>query len=681
MAIVTVDGKQVEVADGSTVLQACEAAGAEIPRFCYHERLSIAGNCRMCLVKVEKMPKPVASCAQPVNDGMNITTNSPEVKKMREGVMEFLLINHPLDCPICDQAGECDLQDQAMAYGKGNNRFHENKRAVEDKNMGPLVKTSMTRCIHCTRCVRFLEDVAGTNELGAVHRGEDMQITTYLEKGITSELSGNIIDLCPVGALTSKPYAFKSRPWELVKTDSIDVMDAVGSNIRLDSRGNEVMRVLPRRHDDVNEEWISDKTRFAYDGLNYQRLDVPMVRKDGKLQEATWDEAYASVAKILSSADVTKVGAIAGDMVDVETMYSAKAFMKAYGSKNYDCRQDGSVLDASDRASYIFNTTINGIEEADFCLIIGSNPRHEAPLLNARILKAIINNGMKVAVIGEQVDLGYEYKHLGENPWLLKQLSDGQHPYNEAMSVFKKPMLILGSGAVAREDGDASLYYARKLAARYNFVQPSWNGFNVLQRAASRVGGLDIGFVPETGGKSSNEMLSSDMEVLFLLGADEVNLSKLKKSTKIVYIGHHGDVSAAKADVILPAPAYTEKDGTFVNLEGRVQQSYRAVLPKGEAMEEWKIFKGLSSVMGFDFKYKSLDDIRKAMAKQNSIFKTMDEVRCEQFNFESGRAKDFVDDKFVNPIRNFYMTDPISRNSRTMAECTQQLGKPGKKAA
>jgi NADH-quinone oxidoreductase subunit G len=681
MAIVTVDGKQIEVADGSTVLQACEAAGAEIPRFCYHERLSIAGNCRMCLVKVEKMPKPVASCAQPINDGMNITTNSLEVKKMREGVMEFLLINHPLDCPICDQAGECDLQDQAMAYGKGNNRFHENKRAVEDKNMGPLVKTSMTRCIHCTRCVRFMEDVAGTNELGAVHRGEDMQITTYLEKNITSELSGNIIDLCPVGALTSKPYAFKARPWELVKTDSIDVMDAVGSNIRLDSRGPEVMRVLPRVHDDINEEWISDKTRFAYDGLNYQRLDTPMVRKDGKLVEASWEEALSQLAKALSSSDSNNVGAIAGDMVDVETMLAAKLFLKAYGSKSFDCRQDGSVLDAQDRSSYIFNTTISGIEKADFCLIVGSNPRHEAPILNARILKAIKNNGLKVALIGEPVDLGYEYKHIGENPWLLKQIADGQHPFNESLGGFSKPMLILGSGALAREDGDASLYYARKLAARYNFVQAGWNGFNVLQRAASRVGGLDVSFLPETGGKNTIEMITSDMDVLFLLGADELNLSKLKKSTTVVYIGHHGDVGATSADIILPAPSYTEKDGTFVNLEGRVQQANRAVLPKGEAKEEWRIFSVLAEVMGLDVKYKSLDDLRKLMVKQNTVFKHLDEVRTEKFDFDSGRAKDFMYDKFVNPISNFYMTDPISRNSRTMAECTQQFLKPKKKAA
>lgn len=666
MAFVTVDGKKLEVPDDYTVLQACEDAGAEIPRFCYHEKLEIAGNCRMCLVKVDKVPKPVASCAQPIADGMVIYTSTPEVQKMREGVMEFLLINHPLDCPICDQAGECDLQDQAMAYGKGNNRFVENKRSVEDKDMGPLIKTFMTRCIHCTRCVRFLEDVAGTNELGATGRGEDMQITTYVEKSIESELSGNIIDLCPVGALTSKPYAFKARSWELTKTESIDVLDAVGSNIRIDSRGSEVMRILPRSNYDINEEWISDKTRFAYDGLKYQRLDKPMIRKGGKLTPATWTEAYAAIEAAIAKSDPKKIGAIAGDLVDVEAMYSAKAYLKDIGSQSFDCRQDGSPIINLERSDYIFNTTIAGIEEADFCLIVGSNPRHEAPIVAARLRKAHIQNGMKVALIGEKIDLTYDYKHLGDNPWLLKQMADGQNPYCDTLKSYKRPMLILGSGALAREDADAMLYYAKKLGFKFGFIKDDWNGLNVMQRAASRVGGLDIGFVPEEGGKNTAQMLQGDMDMLFLLGADEVNLSKQKF---VVYIGHHGDRSAPKADVILPAPAYTEKDGTYVNIEGRVQQARAAVLPRGEAKPEWQIFAELAKVKH------NLSSVRKGMVKANPVFAKIGVVKGETINSELGRSHDFTLDRLQNPIANFYMTDSISRNSRTMAECTKNKKK------
>ncbi len=671
MPIVTVDGKTIEVPEGYTVLQACEDSGAEIPRFCYHERLEIAGNCRMCLVKVDKVPKPVASCAQPITDGMTIFTNTEEVKKMREGVMEFLLINHPLDCPICDQAGECDLQDQSLQYGKGSNRYVENKRAVEDKEMGPLIKTFMTRCIQCTRCVRFLEDIAGTNELGAVGRGEDMEISTYVEKSITSELSGNIIDLCPVGALTSKPYAFKARSWELAKTESIDVLDAVGSNIRVDSRGSEVMRILPRINDAVNEEWIADKTRFACDGLKYQRLDKPMIRKQGKLVEVTWEEAYEVINSVIAKADPKKIGAIAGDLVDVETMYSAKTFLKKIGSNNFDCRQDSSPINNTERANYIFNTTIAGIEESDFCLIIGSNPRHEAPIVNSRLRKAYTQKGMHFAVIGEKVDLTYEYKHLGDNPWLLKQMADGQHPFCETLKSYKRPMLIIGAGAVAREDAEAIMYYAKKLGFKFGFIRDDWNGFNVMQKVASRVGGLDIAFIPEDGGRNVAHMLQTDMELLFLLGADELNLSKLSKRTCVVYIGHHGDRSAPRADVILPAPAYTEKNGTYVNLEGRVQLARRAVLPLGEAKPEWQIF---AELMGVEENWVS---IRKSMAKANPIFAKTDVIRQESINSELGRSHDFTLDRLQNPIVNFYMTDPISRNSKTMAECTRN----NKKAA
>ncbi len=682
MATVTVDGKQVEVQNGMTVLQACELAGAEIPRFCYHERLEIAGNCRMCLVKVEKAPKPVASCAQPIADGMVIHTNTPEVQKMREGVMEFLLINHPLDCPICDQAGECDLQDQAMEYGKGNNRFDEHKRAVKDKDFGPLVKTQMTRCIHCTRCVRFLEDVAGTNELGAVNRGEDMEISTYIEKSITSELSGNIIDLCPVGALTSKPYAFKARSWELNKTESIDVLDAVGSNIRIDSRGREVMRILPRINEEINEEWISDKTRFAYDGLKYQRLDVPMVKMGDSLKPCTWDDAYEAIAKRIKNASPDRIGAIAGDLADVESMLLAKEMLNELGSFNHDCRQDGSLLDNEHRGNYIFNTSIMGIEKADFCLIVGSNPRHEAALLNAKLHKEATKGKLKVAVIGDKIDLTYPYKHLGNNPWILKQLAEGQNPFCETLKQYKNPMIIIGSGVTSSPDLEAAMYYAKKLAGRYGFVTDTWNGFNVLQRSASRVGGLDIGFIPEGKAKSTDKMLGKDTEVLFLMGADGIDVKKISKDTFIVYVGHHADKCAPIADVILPSAAYTEKTSTYVNLEGRVQRTRLAVFPPEEAKEDWIIFNELAMKLGISLGYKTVQDVWNKMAKVNPVFKTLDTLRTEKTPLELGKMKDFSSDHFDYPITNFYMTDPISRNSRTMAECSRVIyGTNSKKAA
>jgi NADH-quinone oxidoreductase subunit G len=592
---------------------------------------------------------------------------------MREGVMEFLLINHPLDCPICDQAGECDLQDQSLFYGKGTSRFKENKRAVKDKDIGPLIKTYMTRCIHCTRCVRFLEDIAGTYELGAVNRGEDMEISTYIDKSITSELSGNIIDLCPVGALTSRPYAFKARSWELSKTESIDVLDAVGSNIRIDSRGREVMRVLPRLNEDINEEWISDKTRFAYDGLKYQRLDIPMIKERGRLMESTWEVAYSTIKKVLDKADKTKVGAIAGDLTDVETMLCTKELLMAIGSNNYDCRQDGSLLDNSDRAMYIFNTTIAGIDETDFCLIIGSNPRHEAAILNARLRRAQLNNNAKIVLIGKKIDLNYSYKHLGENPWLLKQIASGEHPFCESLNGFKKPMLIIGSGAMARGDYEATLYYAKKLALRYGFVTEQWNGFNILQRSASRVGGLDIGFIPGKDGKNTNEMLKSDMQVLLLLGADEIDAGQIDPGTFVVYVGHHGDRLAYRADVILPSAAFTEKNATFVNLEGRVQSSVLAVYPPDEAKEDWVIINELAKYLGINLGYTTIDGVRKRMVKINPVFAELGCVRREKFHNELGKMQDFQDDAFICPIDNFYRTDPISRASKSMAECTRVI--------
>jgi NADH-quinone oxidoreductase subunit G len=671
MPKITINGKEIEVQNGMTIIQACEQASIEIPRFCYHERLAVAGNCRMCLVKVDKMPKPVASCAQPVTDGMVVYTNTPEVRKMRDGVMEFLLINHPLDCPICDQAGECDLQDQALFYGKGTSRFKENKRAIKDKEIGPLIETNFTRCIHCTRCVRFLEDVAGTNELGAVHRGEDMEITTYFGKPILSELSGNIIDLCPVGALTSKPYAFKARSWELSKTESIDALDAVGSNIRIDSRGREVMRVLPRLHEDINEEWISDKTRFAYDALKYQRLDIPMLKNHDTLEKCTWDKAFKAIKKVFDKSDKYKVGAIAGDLCDVETMLCVKEFLQASGSGSYDCRQDGSSSDNRERASYIFNTTITGIENADLCLIIGSNPRHEAAILNARIRKARIKNGMKVALIGEKVDLTYDYKHLGENPWILRQITDGDHPYCEALKNCKNPILIIGSGVLSGEDSEATFYWTKKIASKYGFIREGWNGFNVLQRAASRVGGLDIGFIPGKGAKNAEQMLSCSMDMLFLLGADEIDMASISPSAFVVYIGHHGDKGANRANVVLPAASFMEKSATYVNLEGRVQRTNLAIYPPNEATEDWVIINNLAKFCGVDLGYKNIKEVRNKMIKVNPVFANISRITREKISSDPGKMKDFKNDHFSNPIKNFYMTDPITRASRTMMKCTK----------
>jgi len=556
MPKLTVDGIEVEVEAGATVLQACEEAGKEIPRFCYHERLSIAGNCRMCLVEMERAPKPVASCAMPAADGMVIKTDSDLVKKARNGVMEFLLINHPLDCPICDQGGECDLQDQAMAYGFDSSRYAEKKRAVKDKELGPIVKTIMTRCIHCTRCVRFSEEVAGVGTMGAVYRGEDTEVGPYIEASINSELSGNLVDLCPVGALTSKPYAFTARPWELKKTDSVDVMDAVGSNIRIDARTGEVMRVLPRTNEDINEEWISDKTRYAIDGLKRQRLDRPYVRKDGKLQPASWDEAFAAIKAKVSGLDGKKIAALAGDTVDCESMTALKDLMGKLGSPNLDCRQDGSKI-GGPRASYIFNSTIAGIDEADACLIVGANVRAEAPIINSRLRKRwrTTAGDFKVGIIGEKWDPTYKNDYLGAGPETLQEILDGKNEFAKVLKASEKPMIIVGMGALNREDGDAVLAATRAIAEKYGMVSGEWNGFNVLHTAASRVGGLDLGFVPGEGGLATNDILNGaakgDIEVVYLLGADEVDMSKLEKAF-VIYQGAMGDAGAQAADVILP---------------------------------------------------------------------------------------------------------------------------------
>jgi NADH-quinone oxidoreductase subunit G len=675
MPKLTVNGIQVEVPPGSTVLQACQQAGVEVPHFCFHERLAIAGNCRMCLVEQEKAPKPIASCAMPVAEGMVIHTESEKAKKARHGVMEFLLINHPLDCPICDQGGECDLQDQAMAYGFDRSRYQEKKRAVKDKDFGPLVATSMTRCIHCTRCVRFLTDVAGVQELGAVGRGENMEIDTYIERALTSELSANIIDLCPVGALTSKPYAFIARPWELRKTESVDVLDAVGSNIRIDSRGPQVLRILPRLHEDVNEEWISDKTRFAVDGLARRRLDRPFVRRNGKLVEASWNEAFAAIAERLKGASGSRIAAIAGDLADCEAMLALKDLLAALGSPHLDCRQDGAALDPSCRAGYLFNTGIAGIERADLCLLIGSDVRHEATIVNARLRKRWLQGGFQVAAVGPGLDLTFPVRSLGPGPQVLAELVAGTHAFRETIAKAKHPMLILGQGALSRPDGAAILALARRLAEGTGMVREDWLGFNVLHTAAARVGGLDLGFVPGPGGRDTAQILagceSGEIEAVYLLGADGIDESWFGKAF-VIYQGHHGDVGAKRADVILPGAAYTEKDATYVNTEGRVQLARRAVFPPGDAREDWTIIRALSAALGHTLPYDSLLQLRARMISLNPLFERIDErVSASWGTFGKEGALDPA--PFAYPIADFYRTDPISRASPTMAACAAAL--------
>ena len=686
MAKLIVDGKEIEVAPELTLLQACEQAGAEVPRFCFHERLSVAGNCRMCLVEVKGgPPKPTASCAMAVRDlrpGPNgeppvVLTNSPMVKKAREGVMEFLLINHPLDCPICDQGGECDLQDQAVAYGLAGSRFSENKRAVEDKNLGPLVKTAMTRCIHCTRCVRFTTEVAGITEMGLISRGEDAEITSYLERALTSELQGNVIDLCPVGALTSKPYAFHARPWELTKTESIDVMDALGSAIRVDSRGREVMRVLPRLNEAVNEEWISDKTRFIWDGLKTQRLDRPYVKEKGRFRAVSWSEAFAAVKARVAGTAPARMGAIAGDLASVEEMYALKGLMTALGVTSIDGRQDGTKLHPKfGRASYVFNSTIAGIEAADAVLIVGADPRHEAAVLNARLRKTWRASGgkLKVYVIGAPIDLTYPTIHLGDGPDALRNL-DAE--VVAALSAAQKPLVIVGQGPLLRRDGLALLSLAAEVACRVGAVKDGWNGFSVLHTAAARVGALDIGLVPEEGGRDVEAMIEAsvegDLDVLFLLGADEFGAGHLGPKTFVVYIGSHGDTGAHRADVILPGAAYTEKSGTYVNTEGRVQLGQRATFPPGEAKEDWAVLRALSEVLGKKLPYDSLAALRAALYAEVPHLAALDEAPendAAAIAALAGIGGAIEPVPFLPAIADFYLTNPIARASKVMAECS-----------
>ncbi len=669
---VTIDGAAIEVPRGLTVLQACELAGREIPLFCFHPRLNIAGNCRMCLVEIEKSPKPVASCAMPAADGMVIKTDTPMVHKARKGVLEMLLINHPLDCPICDQGGECDLQDLTLFYGPDHSRFKENKRTVLDKNLGPLISTHMTRCIHCTRCIRFANEIAGVEELGATGRGEHMEIGTWVERAVTSELSGNMIDICPVGALNSKPYEYRARSWELRKTESIDVLDAVGCNIRVDARGPEVMRIVPRLNEDINEEWISDKTRFSYDGLRKRRLDVPMVRRDGKLQPCDWRDAFAAIAQRVQGLPGAQIGAIVGDLADCEAMTALKDLMAALGSPSIDCRQDGARLAASPRCSYLFNTTIAGIEQADSCLLIGANPRFEAALVNARLRKRYRQGRFHVARIGAPDDLTFPVEELGLGADVLASLADGSHRLAERLGQAAHPMLIVGPGALTRSDGGAILAAAREIAERYGMVKDGWNGFNVLHTAASRVGGLDLGLVPDQGGKDVARMvkaaLGGELAVLFLLGADEIEVDQLG-SAFVIYQGHHGDRAARRADVILPGAAYTEKDATYVNLEGRPQRAKLAVFPPGDAKEDWKILRALSDALGHRLAYDTLGQLRARMAELAPVLAHPDVIEPAAWR-SFGRKGKLDASTLVSPIQDFYRTDPISRASPVMAECS-----------
>jgi len=688
MPSLTVDGTEIEFDNGMTVLQVCELAGKEIPRFCYHDRLKIAGNCRMCLVEIEGgPPKPAASCAMPAGNGMKVHTNSPMVKKAREGVMEFQLINHPLDCPICDQGGECDLQDQAMKYGRSESRFNEKKHSVKDKNYGPLIKTYMTRCIHCTRCVRFMTDIAGNEEIGGTGRGENMEIGTFIEKNITSELSGNIIDICPVGALTSKPYSYTARSWELKHTNSVDISDAVGCNIRVDTRGNQVMRILPSLHEDINEIWLSDKARFSYDGLKTQRLDSPYVKNKNKLAKASWDEAYTKIKEALSKAKGEESAVIMGDLADAESMIAVKDLFSELGSDNIDCRQDGSRLGSDPRVSYLFNSTIAGIEEADSCLIIGGNPRYDASLVNARIKKSKeANPNLDIALIGEDLDLTYDINYLGDSVDILDDFVSGKHAFSKVLKKSKKPMIILGADIFTRGDSDKILGKINQICDDLGVVTDEWNGFNILQKAASRVAGLDLGCIPQKGGKDTAGIIKGaekgEIKFLYLLGADEVDLSKIDKKTFVVYQGHHGDNGAHIADVILPAAAYTEKSSIYVNTEGRVQRTTRAIFPLGEAKEDWKIIVELSELLDKKLPYNNIEEVRERLVEVNPVFSEIDVVKKEKWA-KFGKDGTLNKEKLKNSLNSesFFKTNVICRASKVMTECIESLKSDKKKTS
>lgn len=679
MPSITINGKEIEVADNITLIQACEIAGVEVPRFCYHERLAVAGNCRMCLVEVEGgPPKPVASCATPVVPGMKVKTDSEMVKKAREGVMEFLLANHPLDCPICDQGGECDLQDQAYVYGRDSSRFEEHKRAVEDKNMGPLIATNMTRCIHCTRCVRFTTDVAGVEELGAINRGEHTEITSYLQKSISSELSGNVIDLCPVGALTSKPYAFRARSWELKKTPSIDIMDGVGSNIRIDSRGIEVMRILPDLNEEINEEWISDKTRFCYDALKYQRLDKAYVKKDGKLVAVSLEEAYKAIADKLKNLQSDEIAALSGNLSAVEDILSLKILLQKLGCDQFDCREEKSAINPKNRASYVFNSKISGIDLADSCLIIGSNIRHDAPIINARIRKRYLSGNLKIATIGVDTDLTYKNSNLGNSIQDLKDIISGTSSYCKILQNSKRPILILGSNILNQSNGAEILSLAMEIAHKYNFVSEDFNGFNLLHDNSSIVGALDIGFISQNSAIHRASILekceSKKIKLLYLLGDDSVNPIYTQNSF-VVYQGSHGDAGAAMADVILPAATYTEKDAIYVNTEGRPQTTTRAVFAPGDAKEDWQLILNIANNLGIDLGFKDLASLRAIASSINPIFANINSVAKNNWELIE-KPKAANDNQEINCRKNnFFKSNIIAKNSKILDNCHKELSR------
>ena len=674
MPIIKIDNKEYEFENGMTVMQACEQAGTEIPRFCYHEKLSIAGNCRMCLVEMEKAPKPIASCAMPASDGMVIKTNTDIVKKARKGVMEFLLINHPLDCPICDQGGECDLQDQAMYYGFDKTRYEENKRAVQNKNMGPLVKTIMTRCIHCTRCVRFSTEVAGVDDIGLLGRGENAEITTYLEKTIESELSGNVIDLCPVGALTSKPYAFKSRPWELTKTETYDVFDGLGSSIRIDTRGKKVLRALPRINEEINEEWISDKSRFAIDGLSRQRLDNAYCKTNGMLKKSSWDNAFLHIKNQLIDRDEKNTVFLSGKFTDVETIFSAKKFSESLNSFYYDCRFDNAQFIKNSNESFKFNSTIQEVENADAILLIGTNPRWEAAVLNARIRKAYIDNNCKIGLIGPKLDLTYNYQHLSESLDYLNELSNNNSDFNKVLDKAKNPLIIVGTSSINNNFGTSIIETSAMLAKKIQ-KNKDINPLNILHQDISRVGALEINFYNKYFDNDYSLQLKKHIDknkpVVFLMGLDEIE-SSLLKNAYVVYLGHHGDKAASIADVILPTPAYTEKTSTYMNIEGRVIQTNKCHNPLGEAREEWKIFRVLSDLINQKLKFNSLSELRKEITKSYDQFSYLNELNPKK-EITCAKNNKIKNIKIKYNIENFYMNDSISRSSETMALCTKDI--------
>ena len=674
MPKININGKEIDFEKGMTVLQACELADVEIPRFCYHEKLSIAGNCRMCLVEMERSSKPIASCAMPAAEGMNIKTNTEFVKKARKGMMEFLLANHPLDCPVCDQGGECDLQDQSLFYGFDKSRFSEKKRTVKDKYMGPLIKTQMTRCIHCTRCVRFAEEVAGVPEIGSIGRGENMEITTYLEQSMTSELSANVIDLCPVGALTSKPYAFEARPWELKKTESIDVMDAVGSNIRIDTYGWEVKRILPRLNNEINEEWISDKTRYACDGLLKQRLDVPYIKKNNKLVKSTWDDAIELISNKIKSIKPEQIAGHVGDMTSIETIFSFKTFLKKIGSNNYDFREKKIYIDPADKTNYLFNSSIQRIEESDLILLIGANPRHEATIVNARIRKTIVKNKTPVYSIGNPGDLTYDYTLLGHDVNDIKDIFDEKSVINKKLKIAKKPIFIIGESALELKNSKYILEKTKDFLIENNFINENWNALNILTQNASTLGAIDLGFYNID--KNNNfiffdKLNNEKFKLLYLVGSDNL---KIKKSNEfIIYQGSHGDKNASIADVILPSPTYTEQNGLFENLEGRVQECRKASYPTSEALEDWKIFNLINHSLNGSDLFLNFLSIRKLALQEIPNFTEIDLLPIKKKPVKANISLESSSEKINIKNIDYYYSNSIARASKTMSDCRNIL--------